>query len=1089
MVPAFPGLRCGILASLLLGATLRGQEAGRLATLVWKNGDALTGELLPGDAGRVLFWAKPFAAPFDLSNGQLLGLRFPVEAPVTDAADAPQFEFALRNGDRLRGELRSISEDSVSLRSASFEGELVLRRAELIRVTQVNAKSGGLSGIGTLDQWSSSGRDRKPSDWYTDLRGELATHQWSGNLFREIPFPPRVVIRFRVRFPSGNPGLEVGLVREAELGPRLETWDDRLVLTHGSRFVPVAKFSETTRELQLRLFWNQENGDLLVCDSSGHPLGSLAGATQGADPEDRRRPSDPYRRGFSILSRNPEMKFVSLEVREWDGKPVPVIDLGQPRLEFRGHNAPIQSGKVLLNDAGGEVQAGASRWPLSDLLEWVLAADPGDAPGPGRSPAGGSTRIAWHHGSSLSGEFLQITKAGLQVQPEWTDTPLVARVDGIREVRFPEDREAVLPMVDTLELDDLKIRGTLRLAADGTAPGSPLLAWLAPGASREVPFKTGNAFTITRELSASGGEDGMSPLLGRLYLESEEVLSGQLLAFGPDQAIFDSRVTGRVEVPSSFVRAIDLGLAGRVLRGFTDPAWEETEDAEDEVVMSEASVTLRGGSFGNPTLLLGDRIHFASQWQDSYGAMTVRLFASGPDPTVPSTDVIIAAQGNRLFIGKLNESGAFSFSGDQIPIVDNRADVDFVADSQHVEVFVNRKSALKLEVDPAKVSGNGIYFKMGGGWQGWNQGESSITLSDFRIDRSPGSIPDRIIDPRAKSHSLAVPRSFREKPPGHLLISPEGDLLRGNLISADPKTVVFSTGGEKLEFPLVRVASIVRLDPPSPAPASAPEPVLPQRPEEDEDEEEEPRPSAPPSVPDYPPAIAEAPITHQVILRDGTRLRLSGERVAEAKLVGSSPTLGTCRLSLAHIRELRYRPTQPLKEVQTPYALAFNEWKPVFTPDPAIPDSEKEPASPLVGKEATDFDLAMIGGGKFKLSDLKGQVVVLDFWATWCGPCIKAMPEVRAAVEAFPAGTVKFCAINQGETPPLIEEFLTGRHWEDLPVALDFDQRVGQAYQATAIPHTVVIDREGKIAWVHSGMSEDLRKELFEAIARVLQAN
>ncbi len=72
--------------------------------------------------------------------------------------------------------------------------------------------------------------------------------------------------------------------------------------------------------------------------------------------------------------------------------------------------------------------------------------------------------------------------------------------------------------------------------------------------------------------------------------------------------------------------------------------------------------------------------------------MTVRLFASSADAGNASTDVIIAAQGNRLFIGKLNESGAFSFSGDQIPIVNNRASVEISARPEEVEIRIMEKS-------------------------------------------------------------------------------------------------------------------------------------------------------------------------------------------------------------------------------------------------------------------------------------------------------------------------------------------------------------------------------------------------------------
>lgn len=1064
--------------------------------LRWRNGDELSGRLLEGPDGSVRLSSATFAAPLDLRPGQLSGLRFGTGdvGPIVETSD---FELTLKNSDRLRGGILAIDEAAITFTCDQISDPFVIPREAIVRVARIGKEGGAFSGLGEVEDWSSYGRDRKPSDWYTDLRGELATHQWSGNLYREISLPEQVEVQFRAQFPHGSPNLQVGLLREPSNGPMLETWENHLVLTHQTRFAPVMEMGPQTRELNLRLFWNQSSGKIEVCDPAGRTLASLSGSTSPENPDPRKRLSDPFRRGFHILSRNPEMKLLSLEVRPWDGRPVPVIDLTQPRIRVHGESTSVRAGTVSLARGDNLLRIDGRPLPLDQLVEWVLSPESDRADAETISLPASLTRIAWSSGSSLSGRFVRLGANAIVLQPDWAVTPLTSSQNGIREVRFPENSEPLAIGTDRLDVSGISLRGHVRLADDTTSGEGPLLAWQPPGADRAVPFAKESEFEIIRGAHGGNEGEGTSALTqARLYLETDEILSGNLFSLDSEKIIFESRITGRVEVDPVKVRAVDTGTSGRLLGGFRDHEWEEIEDAPEEVVMTEESVTMRGGSFGNPSILLGDRVKFQTEWQESYGAMTLRLFASGADANIPSTDVIIAAQGNRLFIGKLNENGAFSFSGDQIPIVNNRATIDLLTGPKEVEVLINGKSALTLKVARDKVSGNGLYFKMGGGWQGWNQAGSAIVISDFRIENSPGNVPLRLIDPRSKTHALAIPRAMREKPPTHLLIGPNGDLLRGVLESADADTVRFFANGSSLEIPRLRVSSIVRLAAPEESPgATTAEPANLEKADDSEEEnaeeedgenEEDAEESSHDAAHQRILAGYDFPVTHQLVLRDGSRLRLAGKGVEQGRLSGDSAILGKCLVSLEQIRHIYRTPARPLVDAKPLDLIAFHDWQAVFTPDPAIPDPAGSPTSPLVGKPASDFKLTLLDDSTFSLADHQGKVVVLDFWATWCGPCIKAMPEVMGAVGAFPSDAVTFLAVNQGETPPLINAFLEARAWQDIPVALDFNLKVSRSYEVESIPHTVVIDPQGKIAWVHTGFSPDLKQKLFEAIAGIL---
>jgi hypothetical protein len=148
---------------------------------------------------------------------------------------------------------------------------------------------------------------------------------------------------------------------------------------------------------------------------------------------------------------------------------------------------------------------------------------------------------------------------------------------------------------------------------------------------------------------------------------------------------------------------------------------------------------------------------------------------------------------------------------------------------------------------------------------------------------------------------------------------------------------------------------------------------------------------------------------------------------------------------------------------------------------------EPPSAKQLIGKPAPHFKLKTPGGETVKLSEHKGEdVVVLDFWATWCGPCIRGLPIVQSVVNEFSEKNVAFYAVNIEESAAQVRQF-EKKHEMDLPVLLDSDRRVANAYYAFAIPQTVLIGEDGVVQAVHTGIRPDteatLRRELKKLLA------
>ncbi len=146
-------------------------------------------------------------------------------------------------------------------------------------------------------------------------------------------------------------------------------------------------------------------------------------------------------------------------------------------------------------------------------------------------------------------------------------------------------------------------------------------------------------------------------------------------------------------------------------------------------------------------------------------------------------------------------------------------------------------------------------------------------------------------------------------------------------------------------------------------------------------------------------------------------------------------------------------------------------------PETPAPSTER-PAYQLVGSPAPDFQLELLDGGKVDLASHKGKdVVILDFWATWCDPCRRAMPTIAEVARQYKDKGVVFYAVNIGEDAETIRQALSADQLE-ITVAMDVEGQVGELYKANAIPQTVLIGKDGTVEVVHIGASEDLKERL-----------
>lgn len=148
--------------------------------------------------------------------------------------------------------------------------------------------------------------------------------------------------------------------------------------------------------------------------------------------------------------------------------------------------------------------------------------------------------------------------------------------------------------------------------------------------------------------------------------------------------------------------------------------------------------------------------------------------------------------------------------------------------------------------------------------------------------------------------------------------------------------------------------------------------------------------------------------------------------------------------------------------------------------------SVQEMGNIKVGQLAPDFTLQDLSGHAVTLSAYRGQkVVLIDFWATWCGPCRMAMPGLQELADKYHDHGLEILSVNQGEPADHVRDFIQHEKYT-FHVVLDQNQAVGEQYGVQGIPTLVLVDKKGIVRWIRVGYSpdEDDLKKLVEKLTK-----
>ena len=158
----------------------------------------------------------------------------------------------------------------------------------------------------------------------------------------------------------------------------------------------------------------------------------------------------------------------------------------------------------------------------------------------------------------------------------------------------------------------------------------------------------------------------------------------------------------------------------------------------------------------------------------------------------------------------------------------------------------------------------------------------------------------------------------------------------------------------------------------------------------------------------------------------------------------------------------------------------YRRWLPLLLAAAAVTAS----AAVQPSATAPDFTLRSVGGANLRLAEQRGQVVLVNFWATWCGPCRQEMPHLNRLYDKYRSAGFVLLGVNIDDDPRAAAD-LAAKLGVHFPVLLDTDKRVSRAYDMSAMPATLLIDRDGRVRHLHRGYKDGV-EALYEQQVRAL---